>query len=258
MDISTGEFYISAGDESYIDKLLHSYRPSEIIIPKQNKSIYLKRISQQFYTYGMEDWIYGEDYSKETLLKKFQTNSLKGFGIETYDEATIAASSILHYLHSNEQHKLEHIQKIIILKPKEVVWLDNFSIRNLELVQGQHAQAVSLFDILNQTQSSMGSRMLQRWILHPLVSIEKIERRFSLVQYLTDKIDFRDDLKNIIYQIGDLERLISKVSMLKAQPRDLVQIKRSLLKIQDLIALILKSDSADYKNSMTFCSHAIA
>jgi DNA mismatch repair protein MutS len=252
MDISTGEFYISAGDESYIDKLLHSYRPSEIIIPKQNKSIYLKRISQQFYTYGMEDWIYGEDYSKETLLKKFQTNSLKGFGIETYDEATIAASSILHYLHSNEQHKLEHIQKIIILKPKEVVWLDNFSIRNLELVQGQHAQAVSLFDILNQTQSSMGSRMLQRWILHPLVSIEKIERRFSLVQYLTDKIDFRDDLKNIIYQIGDLERLISKVSMLKAQPRDLVQIKRSLLKIQDLIALILKSDSSDYKKFNDF------
>lgn len=252
MDISTGEFYISAGDESYIDKLLHSYRPSEIIIPKQNKSINLKRISQQFYTYGMEDWIYGEDYSKETLLKKFQTNSLKGFGIETYDEATIAASSILHYLHSNEQHKLEHIQKIIILKPKEVVWLDNFSIRNLELVQGQHAQAVSLFDILNQTQSSMGSRMLQRWILHPLVSIEKIERRFSLVQYLTDKIDFRDDLKNIIYQIGDLERLISKVSMLKAQPRDLVQIKRSLLKIQDLIALILKSDSADYKKFNDF------
>ena len=252
MDISTGEFYISAGDESYIDKLLHSYRPSEIIIPKQNKSIYLKRISQQFYTYGMEDWIYGEDYSKETLLKKFQTNSLKGFGIETYDEATIAASSILHYLHSNEQHKLEHIQKIIILKPKEVVWLDNFSIRNLVLVQGQHAQAVSLFDILNQTQSSMGSRMLQRWILHPLVSIEKIERRFSLVQYLTDKIDFRDDLKNIIYQIGDLERLISKVSMLKAQPRDLVQIKRSLLKIQDLIALILKSDSADYKKFNDF------
>lgn len=252
MDISTGEFYISAGDESYIDKLLHSYRPSEIIIPKQNKSIYLKRISQQFYTYGMEDWIYGEDYSKETLLKKFQTNSLKGFGIETYDEATIAASSILHYLHSNEQHKLEHIQKIIILKPKEVVWLDNFSIRNLELVQGQHAQAVSLFDILNQTQSSMGSRMLQRWILHPLVSIEKIERRFSLVQYLTDKIDFRDDLKNIIYQIGDLERLISKVSMLKAQPRDLVQIKRSLLRIQDLIALILKSDSSDYKKFNDF------
>lgn len=252
MDISTGEFYISAGDESYIDKLLHSYRPSEILIPKQNKSIYLKRISQQFYTYGMEDWIYGEDYSKETLLKKFQTNSLKGFGIETYDEATIAASSILHYLRSNEQHKLEHIQKIIILKPKEVVWLDNFSIRNLELVQGQHAQAVSLFDILNQTQSSMGSRMLQRWILHPLVSIEKIERRFSLVQYLTDKIDFRDDLKNIIYQIGDLERLISKVSMLKAQPRDLVQIKRSLLKIQDLIALILKSDSADYKKFNDF------
>jgi DNA mismatch repair protein MutS len=252
MDISTGEFYISAGDESYIDKLLHSYRPSEIIIPKQNKSIYLKRISQQFYTYGMEDWIYGEDYSKETLLKKFQTNSLKGFGIDTYDEATIAASSILHYLHSNEQHKLEHIQKIIILKPKEVVWLDNFSIRNLELVQGQHAQAVSLFDILNQTQSSMGSRMLQRWILHPLVSIEKIERRFSLVQYLTDKIDFRDDLKNIIYQIGDLERLISKVSMLKAQPRDLVQIKRSLLRIQDLIALILKSDSSDYKKFNDF------
>lgn len=252
IDISTGEFYISAGDESYIDKLLHSYRPSEILIPKQNKSIYLKRISQQFYTYGMEDWIYGEDYSKETLLKKFQTNSLKGFGIENYDESTIAASSILHYLHSNEQHKLEHIQKITILKPKEVVWLDNFSIRNLELVQGQHTQAVSLFDILNQTQSSMGSRMLQRWILHPLVSIEKIERRFSLVQYLTDKDGFRDDLKNIIYQIGDLERLISKVSMLKAQPRDLVQIKRSLLKIQDLIALILKSDSADYKKFNDF------
>jgi DNA mismatch repair protein MutS len=185
----------------------------------------------------MEDWVYGEDYSKETLLKKFKTNSLKGFGIENYDEGTIAASTILHYLHSNEQHKLEHIQKITVLKPAEVVWLDNFSIRNLELVQGQHAQAVSLFDILNQTQSSMGSRMLQRWILHPLVSIEKIERRLSLVEYLTKKDGFRDEMKNIIYQIGDLERLISKVSMLKAQPRDMVQIKRSLIKIKGLITL---------------------
>lgn len=252
IDISTGEFYITNGEESYIDKLLHSYRPSEVLIPKQNKSLYLKRISQHFYTYAMEDWVYGEDFSKETLLKKFQTNSLKGFGIENYDEGTIAASTILHYLHSNEQHKLEHIQKITILKPAEVVWLDNFSIRNLELVQGQHAQAVSLFDILNQTQSSMGSRMLQRWILHPLVSIEKIERRLSLVEYLTKNDVFKDDLKNIIYQIGDLERLISKVSMLKAQPRDMVQIKRSLLKIKELIALIQTTDSADYKKYIDF------
>ncbi len=252
IDISTGEFYLGLGEESYIDKLLHSYRPSEILIPRQNKSIYLKRISQQFYTYGMEDWVYGDDYSKETLLKKFQTNSLKGFGIETYDEGTIAASTILHYLHSNEQHKLDHIQKITVLKPAEVVWLDNFSIRNLELVQGQHAQAVSLFDILNQTQSSMGSRMLQRWILHPLVSIEKIDRRLSLVEYLTKKDGFRDEMKNIIYQIGDLERLISKVSMLKAQPRDMVQIKRSLIKIKGLIALIQTTDSIDYKKYIDF------
>lgn len=246
LDISTGEFYISSGDESYIDKLIHSYQPTEIIIPKQHKSSYFKKISQQFYTYGIEDWVYGSDYSKEILLKKFQTNSLKGFGIDQFDEATTAASTILHYLHSNEQHKIEHIQKITLLHATQSVWLDNFSIRNLELIQGQHIHAVSLFDILNHTQSAMGARMLQRWILHPLISVDKIEQRLSRVEYLIQQIGFREILQQIIYQIGDLERLISKVSMLKAHPRDIIQIKRSLLKIEELKRAIKESNSEEF------------
>lgn len=252
IDISTGEFYLSSGDEAYIDKVLHSYRPSEVLIQKQYKSPYLNRLAQQFYTYSIEEWVFGEDFSKEILLKKFQTNSLKGFGIDHYDEGTIAASTILHYLHTNEQNKLDHIQKLSLLKHSEAVWLDNFTIRNLELVQGQHAQAVSLFDILNQTQSNMGARMMQRWILHPLLSIEKIERRHALVEFITIKHDFQESLKNIIYQIGDLERLISKVSMLKAHPRDLIQMKRSLMKVQDLIAQIRSSGSTEFMKYLDF------
>lgn len=259
LDISTGEFYISAGEESYIEKVLHSYRPAEVLIPKQTKSPFLKRISQQFYTYGIEDWVYGEDFSKETLLKKFQTNSLKGFGIDKFDESTIAASTILHYLQSNAQTKLDHVNKLAILQKTQSVWMDNFTIRNLELVQGQHQQAVSLFDIMNQTQSSMGARMLQRWILHPLLSIDKIERRLRRVDYLVNQTEFRENLKQVIYQIGDLERLISKVSMLKANPRDIIQIKRSLIKIKELIQFISasKTELQSYLDFLRPCNNLV-
>lgn len=251
LDISTGEFYIASGDELYIDKLLHAYQPTEVLIPK-SKSNFIQKISQKFYTYSLDEWVYGEDYSKEVLLKKFQTNSLKGFGIEQFDESTIAASTILHYLQSNEQHKLEHIRSLSIIHSHQFVWLDNFSIRNLELVYSQHAQGTSLFDILNQTQSSMGGRMLQRWLVQPLIALDKIKYRLDLVDVLVHHIEYREGLRQIIYQIGDLERLISKVSMLKAFPRDLVQIKRSLSKVEELKHFIATQEPKAFQKYLDF------
>lgn len=252
IDISTGEFYISSGNEAYIEKLISSYNPSEILYSKSNKSAFIQRISQKYYTYSLEDWVYGADYCKEILLKKFETNSLKGFGIDRFDEGTTAGASILHYLESNEQKKLAHVRGIKILYNADSVWLDNFTIRNLELVQGQHTQAVSLYDILNQTQSSMGSRMLQRWILMPLISIDKIQYRQNLVEFIIANDTLRDNLTQTIKQIGDIERLISKVAMMKANPRDVFQLLRSQIKTIELIQILKASTSKEFHQYTDF------
>lgn len=252
IDISTGEFSISSGSEALIEKLISSYQPSEILIPRGNKSTFFKRLSQQYYTYTLEDWVYGSDYSKEVLLKKFQTTSLKGFGIENYDEATTAGASILHYLDANEQKKMDHVRSIRVLTNQDCVWLDNFTIRNLELVQGQHAQATSLFDILNHTQSSMGARMMQRWILLPLISLDRIQFRQNLVEYLIHNRELKDQLSHILKQIGDLERLISKVSMLKCTPRDISQLAKSQQNTIELIRILQESESKEFMHYTNF------
>jgi DNA mismatch repair protein MutS len=252
IDISTGEFSISSGSEALMEKLISSYQPTEILIPRGNKSPFFKRLSQQYYTYTLEDWVYGADYSKEVLLKKFQTTSLKGFGIENYDEATTAGASILHYLDANEQKKMDHVRSIRVLTNQDCVWLDNFTIRNLELVQGQHAQATSLFDILNHTQSSMGARMMQRWILLPLISLDKIQFRQNLVEYLIHNRELKDQLSHILKQIGDLERLISKVSMLKCTPRDISQLAKSQQNTIELIRILQESESKEFMHYTNF------
>jgi DNA mismatch repair protein MutS len=260
IDISTGEFSISSGSEALMEKLISSYQPSEILIPRGNKSQFFKRLSQQYYTYTLEDWVYGADYSKEVLLKKFQTTSLKGFGIENYDEATTAGASILHYLDANEQKKMDHVRSIRVLTNQDCVWLDNFTIRNLELVQGQHAQATSLFDILNHTQSSMGARMMQRWILLPLISLDQIQFRQNLVEYLIQNRELKDQLSQILKQIGDLERLISKVSMLKCTPRDISQLSKSQQNTIELIRILQESESKEfihYTNFLNPCQSLI-
>ncbi|MFY7861232.1 MAG: DNA mismatch repair protein MutS, partial [Chitinophagales bacterium] len=260
IDISTGEFSISSGSEALMEKLISSYQPSEILIPRGNKSSFFKRLSQQYYTYTLEDWVYGSDYSKEVLLKKFQTTSLKGFGIENYDEATTAGASILHYLDANEQKKMDHVRSIRVLTNQDCVWLDNFTIRNLELVQGQHAQATSLFDILNHTQSSMGARMMQRWILLPLISLDRIQFRQNLVEYLIQNRELKDQLSHILKQIGDLERLISKVSMLKCTPRDISQLAKSQQNTIELIRILQESESKEfihYTNFLNPCQSLI-
>jgi DNA mismatch repair protein MutS len=260
IDISTGEFSISSGSEALMEKLISSYQPSEILIPRGNKSQFFKRLSQQYYTYTLEDWVYGSDYSKEVLLKKFQTTSLKGFGIENYDEATTAGASILHYLDANEQKKMDHVRSIRVLTNQDCVWLDNFTIRNLELVQGQHAQATSLFDILNHTQSSMGARMMQHWILLPLISLDRIQFRQNLVEYLIQNRELKDQLSQILKQIGDLERLISKVSMLKCTPRDISQLSKSQQNTIELIRILQESESKEfihYTNFLNPCQSLI-
>jgi DNA mismatch repair protein MutS len=252
IDISTGEFYIAKGSEAYIEKIIQSYNPSEIIYPKNSLKEWIQKLSTHFYTYPLEDWIYGEDFSKETLLKKFQTLSLKGFGVEGFDESTTAASAILHYLNSNEQHKLDHISKISILQSSDYVWLDNFSIRNLELVESVHAGATSLFDVINKTQTGMGARMLQRWILLPLIDIDKINHRLNQVEIFLKKEDLKEKLAELIKQVGDLERLISRVAMQKMSPREVVQLKKSQQIIKQIIQVIQESGEKSLMKYLDF------
>lgn len=254
IDISTGEFYITKGSEAYLDKIIQSYHPSEIIYPKNINKTLLQKLSSNYYTYELEDWIYGEDFARETLLKKFQTLSLKGYGIEQFDESTTAAAAILHYLNSNEQKKLDHVRKISLLNASNTMWLDNFSIRNLELVEGQHTNSLSLFDVINKTQNGMGARMLQRWILMPLVSIDKINARLNNVEFLLNNKALRTQMMDCVRQIGDLERLISKVALNKVNPREVVQLKKSQSHIISLIEIIKSSQTQELLKFIDFIS----
>jgi len=252
LDMSTGEFYVAKGEETFIQKVLQSHTPSELIYPKGLERTKLNHLISNHYNYSLEDWVYGEDYSKETLLKKFKTTSLKGFGIDEFDESTIAASAILHYLNASEYKNLDHIRKISILLPEQFVWMDNFSIRNLELVQGQHPNAVTLFDVLNHTDCGMGARMLQRWIVLPLKNIDAINHRLNAVEKLVDDDNTRLALKEIVKQIGDLERLISKVALLKATPREIVQLKKSQKLMIPFVEILKQSKKPELTKFIDF------
>lgn len=247
IDISTGEFLVAEGDESYIDKLIQSFAPSEIIFPKYQQKKFVGIYGNKYYTFALEDWIYQEDFLKEKLHTHFQVQTLKGFGIDELNHGILAAGACLQYLADTEHNKLQHIATISRIEHDKFVWIDRFTARNLELVNSMNEKGVPLIQVLDKTTSPMGSRMLKRWIVLPLKDVQQINERLEAVEFL---IKNPDDLQTIIHhikQIGDLERLISKVPLGKVNPREVVQLKRALIAIQPIKELCLQSNNNGLK-----------
>lgn len=234
LDVSTGEFYISQGGEENIDKLIQSFNPSEIIFSRGERTRIEKRTGDQYYLYALEEWIYTLDYGRDKLLNHFQTPNLKGFGIEEMEEGQVAAGAILHYLHSTENNQLNHIQNIQRIYNDDYVWLDHFTIRNLELVSSNQYSGISLLQILDKTVSPMGARLLKKWIILPLKEIASINYRLDFVEYLINNENVKDELTQKLKLVGDLERLVSKIVIGRINPREVNQLKKSLFAVQDI------------------------
>ncbi len=243
IDISTGEFLTAQGNAEYIDKLLQGYNPSEVIYPKTQHVAYKEAFGDRYYTYKLDDWPYSGDYAQESLLKHFGVKSLKGFGIERLTQGVVAAGVALHYLNETEHRNLQHISSISRIEEGRYLWLDRYSVRNLELIGSANEQATSLVDVLDQTSSPMGARLLRRWIVMPLKELKPINDRLGVVEYLIGNEVLREELKQYIAHIGDLERLISKIGLQRANPREVVQLKRALKAIEAIKLLCLEEDS---------------
>src|SRR5690606_2287392 len=228
LDLSTGEFVVSEGDAREIAKLLQSFDPSEIIYAKGSKARLAALLGEAYYTFGLDDWIYSQDYTQEKILRHFEVASLKGFGIDDLTTAQVAAGAILHYLHATKQDGLKHIRTISRIHTEQYVWMDRFTIRNLKLISPLQESGRSLLDVLDRTVSPMGARMLRKWLALPLVDLSEIRQRHDMVAFALDHPDVREQLQDLIRQVGDLERVISKVSLARINPREFVQLRRSL------------------------------
>lgn len=247
IDISTGEFLIAEGNASYVDKMLQSLAPSEVIYPKSKQKEFTQQFGNKQYAYRLDDWVYTYENALDILLKLFQTNSLKGFGIEEERLPVIAAGAAIQYLKDTEHNNLAHIAKLTRLADEQHVWLDRFTIRNLELIYSPHSGGKTLLDVLDQTTSPMGARLMKRWLVMPLLDKQKISERLEAVEYFLNHTTDADELKRCIRSIGDLERLISKVSLEKANPREMVQLKRALNAMQPLKELLGKAAISNLK-----------
>lgn len=238
IDISTGEFLLSEGNLESIEKLIHSFGPAEIIFSKSHAKTYNKQFGDKYYSYPLDEWIYTYDYCREKLLEKFDVPNLKGFGVEKLDTGQIAAGAALHYLSTTQNENLKHVRSINRIQSEEYVWLDRFTIRNLELVSSVHETGIPLIQVLDKTVSPMGARMLRKWVLLPLMTVQKIEARLDMVSYFYDQEEVSESLEEILRKMGDLERLVSKISMMKVAPRELLQLKRALTQIGPLKELL--------------------
>ncbi len=243
IDISTGEFLVAEGNASYIDKLIQNFNPCEIIFSKSNKKDYTDLYASRFYCFSLDEWVYQEDYARETLLKHFGTISLKGFGVQDMPVAVIAAGAALHYVSDTRQEQLKHISGISRIEEDKYVWLDKFTIRNLEIVNPSNEKGVSLVDIIDHTLTPMGGRLLRRWLLLPLKDVTSIEERQEAVSYMLHHSDFPNALSTLLKQAGDLERMISKAALGKISPREVQQLRRSLEMVQQIRELCLQTDN---------------
>ncbi|MGI9530129.1 DNA mismatch repair protein MutS [Lutimonas sp.] len=241
LDVSTGEFITSQGNKEYIDKLLQNFNPSEILLQKNCKSDFQSFFGSGYYTFYLDDWIFQEDASFEILTEHFKVRSLKGFGIDDLREGIIASGVILHYLSETQHHKLEHISNIQRLVENDYVWMDRFTIRNLELYQANTIGAVTLIDVIDHTISPMGGRLLKRWLALPLKNIEEIKNRHDVVRYFIQNDTFLQAQNDQIDQISDLERLVSKVATGKINPREVVLLKNSLQSLIPIKEAALRS-----------------
>ena len=230
LDVSTGEFLVAQGPKLYIEKLIQGFEPTEIIYQKNKSKDYQELFSEKFYSYRLEDWVFAHDYANETLNRHFETNSMKGFGVENAPLGIIAAGAVMHYLSENQHTRLGHITSIARIEEERYVWLDRFTVRNLELISSPHDNATTLADVLDKTLTPMGGRMIKRWIVLPLKDERPIRERLEAVEQLKEA-ESAYELAERLKEIGDIERLISKVAVGKVNPKEVIQLKRTLEQI---------------------------
>ena len=244
LDISTGEYYVAQGDNAYTDKLLENFRPNEVLVAKKQRKDFETLFGTHFHCFSLEDWVYKGDFAYEALTKQFNTNSLKGFAIEELSNGILSAGAILHYLSETQHHHLQHITSIKRIVSQEAVWLDRFTIQNLELYGGASNTSVSLLAVIDKTLSPMGSRTLKRWLALPLTSLEQIQKRHQVVSYLVENSEVREKVREQLQRVNDLERLLSKVVTTKITPREVIYLKNSLRAILPIRELALSSPCA--------------
>ncbi|MCF0043115.1 DNA mismatch repair protein MutS [Dyadobacter fanqingshengii] len=252
LDISTGEFMTAQGNAAYIDKMLQGFSPAEVLFCKRHKQEFNQLFGGKYHSFQLDDWCFGYEYGYEQLIGHFQTTTLKGFGIEALPMGIIAAGVILHYLRETEHKEVGHIGRITRLEEEKYVWLDRFTVRNLELVYPQQEGGVPLIQILDQTVTPMGARLLRKWIVLPLKDKLAIEDRLNTVEHFLENEDLHDTITQHLKQIGDLERLISKVAVKRINPRELVQLKKSLKQIgpvKELISGIINQEEEKSKKA---------
>lgn len=228
LDVSTGEFAVGEGALAEIDKLLQSFRPAEVLYQKSKGKAFVGRFGEKWYTHAIDDWAFTDDYARETLLKRFETSSLKGFGIEGLAFGIVAAGIVLHYLNETQHPQTDHIAGISRIDTADYVWMDRFTVRNLELLEPAHEGGVPLIQVIDHTRSPMGARMLKRWLVFPLKNIDMIHDRQEVVQHFAEHPPLAHALEDILEHVGDLERLISKVAVGRINPREAVQLRRSM------------------------------
>jgi len=243
LDISTGEYLTAQGNSEYIDKLLQNFNPSEVLVQKQHKQQFLELFENRYYTFYLEDWVFQPAYAQEILQNHFDVKSLKGFGVEDLKYGIIAAGAVLYYLSETQHKELKHIQSINRIAEDNYVWMDRFTVRNLELYTPNSVNAVTLLDVIDKTITPMGGRLLKRWLALPLKKIEAIRNRHELVKFFTDSESFSETVTYQLKQVSDLERLISKVATAKASPREIVLLKNTLKAILPIKYAAEKSDN---------------
>lgn len=240
LDITTGEFFTAQGSLDYIGKLIQGFEPSEIVFQKNKHKLFDETFGQRYYTFRLEDWVFTPDFAQERLTNQFQTNSLKGFGIDDLKHGVIAAGAILHYLNDTQHDRLGHITQIQRIEEEKYVWLDRFTIRNLELVAPLNEGGKTLFDVINATQTPMGDRLLKRWIVMPLKQTEQINHRLGAVEELTTNAQLLFEVDQELSAIGDLERLVSKVAVGRISPKE-VRVLAGILKHIDPLKFLTAS-----------------
>ncbi len=228
LDVSTGEFLIAQGNQEYIDKLLQNFSPSEVLVEKKHKQQFLEFFTNRFHTFYLDDWVFQKEYGNELLINHFKVNNLKGFGVEDLKQGIVAGGVAMYYLSETQHNKIEHIQSISRIAEDNYVWMDRFTVKNLELYGGNSLNSVSLLNVIDKTISPMGGRLLKRWLALPLKDLDQIKERHELVAFLIDNETFFETVTYQLKQISDIERLISKVATGKVSPREVILLKNSL------------------------------
>ncbi len=248
LDVSTGEFLIAQGSLEYIDKLIQGFDPSEIIYQKKHTTAFKAAFGEKYYAYKLEDWVFNHDFATESLTNHFGTKNLKGFGVDTLNEAVIAAGAILHYLSETQHDKLGHITQLSRIEEDRYVWLDRFTVRNLELISSHNENATTLIDVLDKTETPMGGRMLKRWIVLPLKELKPIQDRLDAVSYFSSEELISFQISEYLKDIGDLERLISKVAVGRVHPKEVKHLENTLRQIAPIKEILLNTPTASLQH----------